>query len=158
MIPKPQSFEELTARYGRPWESDQARVAFESVSMTLWRSDIWESSYNRQWRGPFTRIYCNREIISLLDQTFLVLDIMGLLDELKTYDGCWNIRKIRGSETKWSVHSFGLALDFNAELNPLGAEPTFTPRFLDLMQACGWTCGARFARKDGMHFQWADNC
>ncbi len=78
---------------------------------------------------------------------------------LKTFDGCFNIRAVRGSQTHFSWHSYALALDFNAGENPLGAEsggfydaPAFVKCFTDF----GFLWGGNFhARKDPMHFQYA---
>ncbi len=162
MSEKPQSFAELTERYGRPMDGPDAYHKFEQEHMEMWRSDDWEQKQieGHDWDLPFRKIYCNKDILALLDITFTVLYTLGLAHELKTFDGCWNVRPIRGTEAdpRWSIHSFGLALDFNASENPLGGPVAFSSRFLAAMKACGWTCGADFHRIDGMHFQWADNC
>lgn len=162
MAAKPQFFEELVDRYGCPWQGTAEYHEFEQKHMTLWRSEVWEDRQpaGQTWTLPFKRIYCNRDLLPLLDMTFDVLYLLGLQDELKTFDGCLNVRPIRGTEEspRWSIHSFGLAVDFNASTNPLGGPVSFSPRFLAAMKACGWTCGASFRRADGMHFQWADNC
>lgn len=161
MSPKPQSFLELVERYGKPWDGPAAYHAFEAEHMDMWRAEDCESRIGLEADLlPFKKMYVNKDIIPLLDTTFLVLKDLDLLGELKTYDGCWNVRPIRGTEAdpRWSIHSFGLALDFNAATNPMGGPVAFSPRFLAAWKACGWTCGADFHRVDGMHFQWADHC
>lgn len=154
METKPQSFQELVDRYGKPWDGDVARANFEQEHMGIFNATVVE------WTLPFKRIYCNKDLFPLLNLTFDILHRLGLQSELESYDGCFNVRPIRGTEEspRWSIHSFGLAVDFNAATNPLGGPVTFSPRFLAAMKACGWTCGADFRRADGMHFQWADNC
>lgn len=77
---------------------------------------------------------------------------------LKTFDGCFNIRLVRGSNTSFSAHSYGLAIDLNASENPLGAthggffdHPEFVKCFTD----SGFVWGGSFSsRKDSMHFTW----
>lgn len=155
---KPQSFDELVVLFGKPWEGDSAYHEFEQKHLAMWRSEVWEKNTGKSWCLPFKRIYCNQLILPILDQTFQILDTLGLICELKTFDGCFNVRKVRGSEEKYSIHSFGLAIDFNASENPLGGPVKFSRKFLSAMEACGWTCGAYFTRQDGMHFQYADHC
>lgn len=105
-----------------------------------------------------TAIYMNKFATAALDAVLLELLSTGLIKELKTYDGCTNIRKKRGLND-YSIHSWGLALDFNAALNPLGVKMgsrkgMFSKAFLDVWRKHGWVCGADFGRPDGMHFQY----
>lgn len=161
MIVKPQSYQEVLDHYGRPMDGPEAYHAFENEFMKMWQAEVWSDKFNKEWPLSFKRIYCNKDLLPILDRTFVVLEAMELIQELKTFDGCWNVRKIRGRENDpdaWSIHSFGVAIDFNASLNPLGGPCAFSDKFLQIMAAIGWTCGASFHRKDGMHFQWADNC
>lgn len=44
------------------------------------------------------------------------------------YGGCYNKRLMRGSKTKWSTHSWGIALDLDPERNTL-RETKKTARF-----------------------------
>lgn len=156
MKPLVASFDEAVARYGKPWDGPAAYHTFENEWMRLWEADKWAAKTGRAWNLPFKRIYCNRDLLEPLDQTFLVLDVLGLLDELETFDGCLNVRPIRGTEAnpRWSMHSFGIAVDFNAATNPLGGPVKFSPRFVQAWKLCGWNCGAYFDRVDGMHFEW----
>jgi hypothetical protein len=162
---------QLSEKYGKPWE-DQDR--FQQEHMTLWQAPVWTRKYmtvfDNGWApgtvslsnplgfgvAPFSRIYCNRAILSKLDITFLALTHMGLIQEIKTFDGCFNVRKIRGREQDpdaYSIHSFGLALDFNAADMPLGAPCKWTPKFLAVWKSLGWTNGGEFERRDFMHFE-----
>lgn len=77
----------------------------------------------------------------------------GLWPRLRTFDGAYTFRAQRGSSTKTSMHSFGAALDFNAETNQLGVAGDMDPGVVQLFEACGWTWGGRWKRKDPMHFQ-----
>lgn len=104
-----------------------------------------------------TAIYMNKFAAASLDVVLLELLSTGLIKELKTYDGCHNVRLKRGIN-EYSIHSWGLALDFNALLNALGvkwgSQPgMFSKAFLDVWRKHGWVCGADFSRSDAMHFQ-----
>lgn len=111
---------------------------------------------------PFPAIYCNRDIMQPLIGSFMALEREGLNDELRSYGGCWNIRPVRGGNSL-SLHSWGVAVDFNTFDNPLGLTreqatakglTPFTDRFQQVWRDHGWTCGIDFARKDGMHFEY----
>lgn len=153
MNPRCESMEEMISRYGKPWESSSD---FEQNHMTLWTSKIWCSKNPElNWKPSFNRIYCNRDMIPAMDVAFTNLHLKNFIEELKTFDGCWNIRRVRGDSSVWSIHSFALALDFNASENKLGFPHSFSEGFLRCFEAAGFTAGARFPRQDGMHFQFA---
>jgi hypothetical protein len=99
-------------------------------------------------------ISCNIDIHAPLLAALTLVHQGGMGDLLVTYDGALNIRPVRGS-THPSTHSYGLAVDLNAALNPLGAtsggfykHPEFVKCFTD--QGFAW--GGNFHnRKDPMH-------
>jgi hypothetical protein len=99
------------------------------------------------------RIYCNKLMIEPLSKAFKQLIDTGYVKELKTWDGCFNIRYQRGSRTAASLHSWGLAIDVNAAWNQLGKEPTLSCGFVRCFTENGFDWGGDFKRKDGMHFQ-----
>jgi hypothetical protein len=65
------------------------------------------------------RLYCNKDMILPLTKAFKNLISTGCVKELKTWDGCFNIRKKRGLASM-SLHSWGIAIDVNASDNVLG--------------------------------------
>ncbi len=101
------------------------------------------------------RIYCNLDLVEPLSKALANLKENGLESELKTWDGCFNIRKVRGSTTSMSLHSWGVAIDVNASENGLGQEPQLSPEFVACFTSAGFDWGGNFNRKDGMHFQLA---
>lgn len=74
------------------------------------------------------------------------------------FSGDWVIRQMRGLHTI-SMHAYGLAVDFDAPHNHLGASTHFfTPAnpLVQAFQSEGWTWGGTWAhRPDAMHFQYA---
>ena len=98
------------------------------------------------------RIYCNKDLVKPLKKAFKSLIDTGCVKELKTWDGCFNIRKIRGGKSM-SLHSWGLAIDVNAFENGLYAEPKLTEAFVKCFTDAGFDWGGKWTRKDGMHFQ-----
>lgn len=90
----------------------------------------------------------------------------GFLTELEATgygiksSGGFNYRPIRGSKTgKLSEHGKGLAIDLNAETNPLGSETTdLPPNVSEIAAKYGLKWGGDFkGRKDPMHFEYVVN-
>lgn len=100
------------------------------------------------------RIYCNKDLVVPLSKAFQELIRTGHVNELKTWDGCFNIRKKRGLKSM-SLHSWGIAIDVNAAWNGLGEVPTLSADFVKCFTDNGFDWGGTWKRKDGMHFQLA---
>lgn len=119
-----------------------------------------EAKYMTLWDVPTEleigvipkRIYCNKAMIAPLTAAFTNLIQRGFVSELKTWDGCFNIRKKRGLSSM-SLHSWGIAIDVNAAWNGLGKEPTLSKGFVKCFTDAGFDWGGIWQRKDGMHFQ-----
>lgn len=108
------------------------------------------------------RIYMNIDLHVPLNLTLMELAERGLLKEIKSFGGCHNIRDIRGLPGVKSLHSWGIALDWNVADNPLGYTVAqakargltpFTEEFVAVWEKKGWEAGIRWERPDGMHFQ-----
>jgi len=101
------------------------------------------------------RIYGNYVIEDMLRAAFRNVCDRGLAHEFHTFNGCFNIRKAKGFNG-YSMHSYGLPVDFNADENPFGEEPSFSPEFVLCFAQVGWEWGGLWqpaAVRDGMHFQ-----
>lgn len=107
-------------------------------------------------RQPVERIFCNKDIHEPLLAVMDNLITSGCHKELKTFDGCYNVRYVRGSDQVFSFHSWGLAIDLNAKDNPLGAvQHGWSDAFIRCWADIGWVWGGDFrTRRDPMHFQW----
>lgn len=122
---------------------------FERKHMVLW--DV-PAEINASIQPLPNKIYCNKIMISPLENAFRNLMAAGLTDEVKTWDGCFNIRKKRGQISP-SLHSWAIAVDLNAAWNQFGKEPTLTQRFVKCFTDAGFDWGGVWKKKDGMHFQ-----
>ena len=101
------------------------------------------------------KIYCNKDLVKPLEQAFKNLIQRNKVAELKTWDGCFNIRKKRGLASM-SLHSWGIAIDVNAAWNGLGKEPQLSLDFVKCFTDAGFNWGGNFkSRVDGMHFELA---
>jgi len=98
------------------------------------------------------RLYCNKDLIEPLAKALQALISTGHVKELKTWDGCFNIRKKRGLSSM-SLHSWGIAIDVNAFENGLNMTPKLSAGFVKCFTDNGFDWGGTWTRKDGMHFQ-----
>lgn len=135
---------------------EKALGAFEKRIMVSW--DI-PADINKSLPCLPNKLYCNKDLVGPLEAALRELiaayrkgGILGKLDSLVTFDGCYNIRNSRGLTTI-SNHAWAIAVDFNAFRNGLGELPTFSKAFAAIFKKHGFEWGGDWTRKDGMHFQ-----
>ncbi|MCL4692657.1 MAG: M15 family metallopeptidase [Candidatus Hydrogenedentes bacterium] len=155
---KPETYRDARDRYGdvnlvnATWPGEARWMVLFDVPHEI--AAIWINESTG--RGmPTRRIYCNQDLVAPLHRALENLRCAGLLSELKTFDGCFEIRSVRGSYDKVSAHAYGLAIDLNATDNPTGATPKLTPQFVGCWEDAGFDWGGRFSRPNGMHFSYA---
>ncbi len=105
---------------------------------------------------PVKHIYCNIDMHKPLISALQSVYALKLGGELHTFDGCFNIRQVRGSNM-FSAHSYGLALDIYAKRNLMGyvLRTSFSPAFVKCFTEQGLAWGGNFrGRKDPMHFSY----
>ena len=98
------------------------------------------------------RVYCHKAMVGPLTKAFQNIVDRGLVDQIKTWDGCFNIRQKRGASS-WSLHSWAVAIDINAAWNGFGAKPTMTKALVKCFTDAGFDWGGLWTKPDGMHFQ-----
>ena len=152
-----------------------AKECFDKFGDPVTRAD--EGKYMVMWDVPKEleigvipkRLYCNKAIIQPLSHAFKNLIDRDFVNELKTFDGCFNIRIIRGFEKKYallikqknffeaakllSLHSWAVAIDVNAFENGLNEKPKLSDGFVKCFTDADFDWGGKWQRKDGMHFQ-----
>jgi hypothetical protein len=138
-------------KYGQPDANYLAKHCF------IWdiNADFpWvENIINSGTGSALKRVYINRELRDKLFVAFTNLEKAGLHTEIKTFDGCYNPRQVRGRNSK-SLHAWAMAVDFNADIEKLGQNTTnWSGRFLAVMKAAALYWGGDWkSRKDSMHF------
>jgi len=115
---------------------------------------VWDVPADREHGAIPKKIYCNKAMVAPLDQAFKNINDRGLAAQVKTYDGCFNIRKKRGA-TSSSLHSWGIAIDINAAWNQFGKPPTMSAELVKCFTDAGFDWGGKWSKPDGMHFQLA---
>ena len=122
---------------------------------TLWMGDV------KITRIAMNKI-CAESILTILEEIqehynndYDALTAAGVTD----FGGAWNVRTMRGGSSL-SMHAYGLAIDLNADLNPLGKKPgwkkgSFTEDHpvVKIFRKHKWVWGGPWTRPDGMHFQ-----
>lgn len=146
----PRNYTEVKATFGDPLSSgwDSKNLAFCEVVPTLKAFPLKKGSTSRGF-------YCHKLLVAVFQAVFEEIVLAGLADEIKTFDGCFNIRKIRGSSSTMSLHSWAIAIDLNYKGNELGnAKPEMDRRVVAIFEKHGFYWGGNFKRKDGMHFEY----
>jgi hypothetical protein len=150
---------QLIARFGNPMEN---RALFERRYMVLVDTTGFASMNPNIPRRMYMNHALKEPLMTVLDQ----LARKKLMAEIKTWDGLFNVRYQRGSRTKLSRHSWGLAIDMNAAWNPLvkvtpatrvalrKSNVKWSEKFLQVWRDNDFECGADWKdRLDGMHFE-----
>lgn len=122
----------------------------------------WQVKADFPW-FPASAFLINKDFKDVLFTAFTALQAAGLHTEIKTYDGCYNDRPVRGSDVA-SLHSWAAAIDLNAATNGMVVGPTtaqrqgaWTPGFISTMKAAGVFYGGDFIhRADPMHWALLD--
>lgn len=157
-MPKPitptqvKTFDAAVARYGPivkgKWLNEHKWMTIFKVPQTIAKALL-----NRATNKNTNYIYCNLDLVEPLLKSFNLIIANNLISELKTFDGCFCIRAVRGS-TALSSHSYGLAIDINADDNKLGSTPLIPANLVRCFKDSGFSWGGDFKRLDGMHFSY----
>lgn len=150
----------LTDMFGIPNYKQFARKNLVNIDLSEFADPL---AHVRTFDGqPFTSIYSHHLLAGPLKMALRLVCKRGLAGELKTYDGCFNIRAMKSGRSM-SVHSWGLALDFNQATNPYQDKcshtwPDLITDFSDDFVRCfleaGFEWGGLWTSvHDAMHFQ-----
>jgi hypothetical protein len=142
---------EAIDKYGRIEDHKWANEGLFMVSFIVpsYVGDYWINTLTGK---PVKSIYINKDMQPCLLSALSNLSSCGIINELKTFDGCFGIRDVRGHPGEPSAHSYGIAIDINAAENPLGGESKFSEEFIKCFEWAGFRWGGTFGRKDPMHF------
>ncbi len=105
------------------------------------------------------RVSAHRLVAGQLQKLFVAWEADGLIPLIKTWDGLFAPRFVRGSKTTLSNHAWGTGFDINFEWNRLGALPALRSHpgsvreLVPQANELGFYWGGHFSRRDGMHFE-----
>jgi hypothetical protein len=149
----PRQSEDQLIRYFGEVGKNQTRIQLPFTHRLSWDKKV-----------RINRFSCHEKVHDSLERVLTrVLDHYGLerIIELRLdlWGGCLNVRRMRGG-TKWSMHSWGIALDYDPERNQLKwgrdraafARPEYD-RWWSFWEEEGWVSLGRSANFDWMHVQ-----
>jgi len=154
---KPKIFSpaELNKYFGTPNETGAGYLTYIDLPYTMFYDGT-----------PVNRMRCHKKVASAFLAVFKDLLATYGYDRLKELDitdfgGCFMYRPMRGSKTKMSTHSWGIAIDLDANRNMLH-ETSKTARFarpeykamIDIFYKHGFVSLGREKNYDWMHFQY----
>ena len=147
--------EQIIAKYGQPGDPDN----IVSLTLPYPMRIAWDVS------KTVTKIQCHKLIAGNLLAVFNDLQAHYGLPKLQElgidlFGGCLNVRPMRGSKTKWSRHSWGIAIDLDPSRNQLKeskktarfARPEYKP-MIDAFYAHGFFSLGVEKNYDWMHFE-----
>jgi hypothetical protein len=106
--------------------------------------------------GTKTAFYAHHLLVPVFESVFAEIERLELQGLVRSWDGIYNFRPIRGTTAHISLHAFGAAIDLNANSNQLGTAGDMDPRIVEVFEHFGFFWGGRFLhRPDPMHFQYA---
>lgn len=104
--------------------------------------------------GKMIPVTVHKKIAGKLKAAFEEIKARGLSGEIKSFDGTFNPRKKRGGST-WSTHAWGIAVDINAGLYPMGTPVSQTSEGHKQIAAILARYGFHQLPNDPHHFQYA---
>jgi hypothetical protein len=113
---------------------------------------LWDVPTNLELGVIPKKIYCNKDLILPLRLALIHVIERDLISQIKTWDGCFNIRKKRGASSQ-SLHAWGVAIDINAAWNGFGKTPTMSKELVKCFIDAGFDWGGTWSKPDGMHMQ-----
>lgn len=149
---KPITRDQALSKYGPLVHGSWQNILTE-CTMFIVPQDIAVGWINSATGKPTTHIYVNKDMVDPLLEALGNVRGAGLLGELKTFDGCWMARDVRGVIGLLSWHFWAMAIDINAKENQLGAVPMLSSAMVACFKSAGFIWGGDFKRLDGMHLQ-----
>ena len=113
---------------------------------------VWDVPKELEIGAIPNKIYMNKDMVGPFKAGLLLVKEQGLGSLIRTWDGCFNIRKKRGAKSA-SLHSWGIAFDINAAWNGFGKKSTMDKRLVNCFLEAGFDWGGVWSKPDPMHFQ-----
>jgi len=106
-------------------------------------------------KGFPKKIFINKDFRPELEKALRNIIDRGYASELKTWDGCYQLRAKVANAGSYSMHAWGLAVDLNAGENGYNKPVRLSEGFIKCFTNCHIIAGAYWKTPDGMHFELA---
>jgi hypothetical protein len=101
-------------------------------------------------------VRCHRLMFPQLRSALTEVERAGLGRKLHSFAGCYVPRFIeRDPDRPVSLHTWGIAVDFNPATNAVGTHGDMDPRIVAIFEKWGFAWGGRWRVPDPMHFELA---
>jgi hypothetical protein len=143
----PIGLDEIIAMFG---SIDNPRFAIENIVP-------FELPYPLLYEGKeVTHSLCHKLAVDNFVKAFTDIKNADLTSQVKNYGGIYTQRSIRGYASHPSTHAWGIAVDLEPLLYPLGSLNRFPDGIVKIFNDAGFFYGGDFlSRLDPMHFQLA---
>ena len=149
------SDEQIIAKYGQPGDPTKLAVIDLPYPMRIaW--DLTKTVTHMQCHQLLTGKFLN--VFDDLQAHYGLPQLQALGIDL--FGGCFNVRLMRGSKTKWSRHSWGIAIDLDPARNGLKVKSPIAQfshieykAMIDIFYAHDFEGLGREENRDWMHFQ-----
>lgn len=140
----PDGYDQIIEVYGDPFAKDFAR-----------QLELFLFPYPLLYLGrEVLRGYAHRLAVPHFQAALELVLARGLREQVVNYAGIYAKRSKRGQVGYISTHSWGIAIDLEAERFGLGSTERFSPEVCSCFYEVGFTYGGDFdGRKDPMHWQ-----
>src|SRR2546428_8433080 len=91
-----------------------------------------------------THSRCHRLVVDNVLKALEDIKAAGLQESVRNYSGLYNRRSIRGLASHPSTHSWGIAIDLEAEQYPLGSAKRFPDAIVSVFRNAGFFYGGDF--------------
>jgi hypothetical protein len=147
--PVPDSLQEIEEVFGR-------FVFVERPGALIAPEKAWVAASILSIRLPILNqtVECHIKIERPLSDAMKAIIEAELAHEIRSCEGCyWPRHKMHDPNRELSVHSWGIAVDFNASTNMPGTKGDMHPGVIEIFARHGFYWGGNFG--DPMHFQYA---
>ena len=134
---------EIIETYGDPFDPqfERNRIVFVQLPYHLVFLD-----------AMVRRVRCHELVATSLREIFEEIFDAGLEGHATHYAGIYALRKQRQNSNRLSAHSWGIAIDLNAERLPQGSELDQHSGVVEIFKKHGWYYGGDFKPlRDPMH-------
>lgn len=161
MIPVPHSYDDVLRTFGdiRQYINKDGTIKPEWEAQQIVRIPLPTIAPLAGEAKFVTKVSVHRLLAGQASALYGAIYNAGLWATLGPYGGGYNYRPNRNDTARPSLHSFGIAFDWDPNGFPNGSPLKRNPQLAEILRKAGWMLGEDFEHtKDPMHFQYATGC
>jgi hypothetical protein len=156
-VPQPHGLDEILATFGDIFDY----IHPDHTLDPRWHTDFLDRaplpfSMALSWDRTRTvsQFTCHKILTGIFADVFIQIQSAGLQNKITSFGGCFSFRPQR-TGTKFSAHSWGIAIDLNPETNAQGTAGDIDQGIVGIFHSAGFQWGGNWQgrTRDPMHFQ-----